>query len=314
MNLWKRLLRNRQALAGLGLVLFFMAVALLAPVLSPPDIPQTPMQRNYARGDGFRIVPEYVEERIREPQPPTAELWFGTDAQQYDIFHSLVWGTRSALRFGMVVTLATALIGMLSGAFSGYVGGWAQTITLRITDAFLAVPLIIAVWMMGQIIYGWGGSNASGLITFLNTLNLTPTMLAFILFTWMPYARIMNATVLQLKQTSFIQASEALGASRWRVVLLHLIPNALSPIIVLMARDVGGVVTFASALEAINLAYASEWGAILSQNRVWILGLSGNILLYWWVYIPITLAFILFGMAWNLLGDGLNAILNPKTV
>jgi hypothetical protein len=127
---------------------------------------------------------------------------------------------------------------------------------------------------------------------------------------WMPYARLVNTMVLSLKNTEFVHASRALGSSSTRTVFRHVIPNSVSPAVVLMARDVGGVVILQATLTFIGLGGNSPWGDMLSQGRNWIIS-AGGLLSYWWVYIPATVAVMLFAIAWNLLGDGLNDLLDP---
>ena len=137
-------------------------------------------------------------------------------------------------------------------------------------------------------------------------------MIAFILFSWMPYARIMNTLVQKIKQAEYIQAVRALGAGHPRIIFRHLIPNAIPPVIVLAARDVGAMVLLQAIFTFIGFGGNSPWGMVLVKGRDWIVT-AGGIFTYWWVFLPVTLALILFGIGWNLLGDGLNDALNPHT-
>jgi hypothetical protein len=139
---------------------------------------------------------------------------------------------------------------------------------------------------------------------------ISPMMLSLILFLWMPYARMTNSIVISLKNTEFIQASRALGSSSIRTVFRHIIPNSIAPSIVLMARDVGGVIILQATLTFIRLGGDSPWGDMLSQGRSYIIN-AGGLLRYWWVYVPATVAVMLFAIAWNMLGDGLNDVLDP---
>jgi peptide/nickel transport system permease protein len=232
---------------------------------------------------------------------------------QLDVYHTLVWGTRSALRFGLMVTLTTACLGVLIGAISGYSGGAVNGLVMRITDAFLTFPALAGVWLLGQVMMPASplGEPTPLLKTLIN-LKLSPVMLTLILFSWMPYARLINANVIQLKQTEYVQAARAVGARNVRIILRHLLPNALSPAIVLAARDVGGMVIVESAFRFVGLGGATEWGVLLVAGRDYVIGMSGNPLTYWWVFLPATLALVLFGIGWNLLGDGLNTLLNPR--
>ncbi len=143
-------------------------------------------------------------------------------------------------------------------------------------------------------------------------LGLDPVLLTLILFSWMPYARITSANVVQLKQTEYVEAARSIGVRRRRIIGRHLLPNALSPVFVLGARDVGAMVILATAFTFIGLGASTEWGHMLVISRDYIIGLGGNPLTYWWAFVPTTLALIFFGVGWNLLGDGLNTVLDPR--
>jgi peptide/nickel transport system permease protein len=305
-----RFLKQLQVIVGLVLVLFFVVVAVAAPQIAPMQGPNIISDEPTP----FRIIGNRFD---GEPKPPSAEAPFGTTADQFDIYTLMVWGTRSALQFGLTVTIFTAFIGTLLGALSGYIGGWFNGLTMRVTDALLTFPLVAGVWMLDNLsrpIYSFqiGDYLATDLTRFLSYLQVPPIVLGFILFSWMPYARLMNANVQTLKRLSFIQASEALGGGAFHVVWKHLIPNSISPALVLAARDVGGMVIMATAFTFIGVGGGDEWGIILSTSRNWIVGMGGNPLQYWWTFVPTTIAIILFGVGWNLLGDGVGVILNPK--
>jgi peptide/nickel transport system permease protein len=145
-------------------------------------------------------------------------------------------------------------------------------------------------------------------------LSLDPVMLALIFFSWMPYARITNTTVMGIKRATYIEAAVALGASRRRIIFRHLIPNTISPVIVLATRDIGSMVLLLATFTFIGIGGRSEWGNLLAFGRNWVIGPGGNPLARWWVFLPATLALMLFGIGWNLLGDGLNDWLNPRRV
>jgi peptide/nickel transport system permease protein len=142
--------------------------------------------------------------------------------------------------------------------------------------------------------------------------SLDPLLISLIMLTWMPYARVINTLVVTLRQADFIQASRALGGNSSWIVFRHLIPNSLNPALVLAARDVGSAVVMQATFTFIGLAGNSPWGALLSFGRDWIIGPGGNILAYWWIFLPPTLVVILFGISWNLLGDGINDLLDPR--
>ena len=255
----RRLFRRRSAVIGLLLVLAFCLLALLAPVLAPPLNPDDPWP--------FKNVSQSFS---RQPLPPEPGLPRGTTPQiqnmpqygiapgqhasyQWDVYYTLVWGSRSALRFGLVVTLATALIGVAVGIVSGYVGGLSDLLTMRVIDAFLAFPVIAGVWVIQRAFYGniynpFGDPMAlTGWEAFLYRARIDPIMITFILFSWMPYARLMNAQARRVKGTDYVRAAEAMGATGGRVMWRHILPNTIAPAIVLAAPDVGGMVFLASA-------------------------------------------------------------------
>lgn len=297
----RRFFSHWQNLIGLMLVAVFMYTALDAPRLAPPE-PGQP--------ESYRVVGRSTDS---VPHPPSALAPWGTVAGQIDVRHAVLWGTRSALRFGLTVTLLTAVFGILVGAFSGYVGGWFNAVVMRLTDAMLTFPVIAGVVLFEQIVVRpLFDQPPNAIYVFFDTLGLDPLMAALITFSWMPYARLINANVLKIKQVDYILASKSLGVGVGRMVFRHVLPNTISPALILAARDVGVFVVLEAAFTFIGIAGGSEWGSLLANNRSWIIGVRGNPFTYWWVYLPPTIALILFGVGWNLLGDGLNAMLNPR--
>jgi peptide/nickel transport system permease protein len=313
-----RFLTRWQNWIGVLLVLLFSATALAAPWISPDD-PRSPGP--FKRAPGI-ILGEHT------PQSPAVAPPLGTLPSQMDVFHALVWGTRDALSFGLKVTISTALVGVLLGAIAGYAGGIVNTIIMRITDSFLTFPVIAGVVLLDQLwvsamtaaggIYFsyfnlWEGlptKAASPIQALLEVID--PLVLTLILFSWMPYTRLTSVIVTTLKRTEFVQSARALGASPARIILRHLLPNSISPSVVLAARDVGGMVILQSTFTFIGLGGSSTWGTMLVMGRDWVLGPGGGIFTYWWVFVPATLVLVLFGVGWNLLGDGLGELLDPR--
>ena len=140
---------------------------------------------------------------------------------------------------------------------------------------------------------------------------LDPVLIALILFSWMSYARMVHANVVRLKYQEYVVAARALGANGVWVLLRHLLPNAITPAIVLAARDIGGMVVLQTTFSFIGLGASSPWGVSLNLGRAWVLGVAGNPLTYWWAFVPATLALILFGLSWNLVGDALSDWVDP---
>lgn len=333
------------------LVAAFVFIAVAAPLLSPND-PKNPGTVKIVRqvddsGEFFPRPPRKSNTPairlkdpalIFDPQPPSKSAPLGTLPHMVSVWHALVWGTRSALVFGLTVAVLVALLGVVIGASSAYFGGFINSLLMRITDAFLSFPVIAGIVLIQQIVTttlfnaglrlftgGLGGSfltpspsvivmqmpeNLPKILLLLQKIN--PILIAFILFSWMPYARMMNTVVLRNKQTQYVQAARALGAGHFRLIFRHLIPNSIAPVIVLAARDVGSMVLLQATFTFIGMGGESPWGMILMRGRDWII-VHGGIFTYWWVFLPATLALVLFGIGWNLLGDGLNDRLNPRT-
>jgi peptide/nickel transport system permease protein len=299
----RRFLSRWQNLLAVAIVGCYLLVAVAAPRLAPLDEAKAP--------SAFKVIGKSYDQI---PHPPSPEAPLGTLPGQLDIYHTLVWGTRSALRFGLITALTAACLGVMIGAVSGYLGGWINGLVMRTTDAFLTFPVIAGVLLFRYVLYP-ASPNAppTWLQQVMLDLELTPVMLTLILFSWMPYARIINASLTQLKQTEYVLAAQSLGARGTRIIFRHILPNAIPPAIVLVARDVGAMVILDAAFTFIGIGGSVEWGTLLVLGRAWAIGLRGNPLTYWWVFVPATLALVLFGIGWNLLGDGLNRMLNPRT-
>jgi len=321
---WRRFFRQKQNWLGLIIVGLFVFTALAAPWLAPPAEPTED--------------PSYLEIKVKLlglPLPPRPDSPLGSvpkppntmpgvalgqgRSYQWDVYHTLVWGTRSALYFGLSVTLIAATFGIAVGAISGYLGGAVEGIMMRVTDAFLVFPVIAAVWLIERVIFSRFTDPFGFPIDLvawqqlLIDLRIDAIWVALVLFTWMPYARLTNTSVARVRNMDFIMASKALGAGGPRLIFRHLIPNAIAPSVVMVARDIGAVVILASAFIFIGLRGRMAWAVVLVGGRQFILGLGGNPFTYWWTFLPIAGAIVLFSIGWNLLGDGLNRTLNPRS-
>lgn len=302
---------------GPVLLVYLAGIAIAAPYLAPQKNPGQP-----------QILQQVGRSTDAVPHPPSSQALLGTLSGQYDVWFTLVWGLRQAFLFGLMVTLITATFGILFGGVSAYFGGLANNVMMRITDAFMAFPVIAVIVFIRQIIVimlnGLGAWFSPGGVAWFPQgtniamqqvlINIDPVMWALILFSWMPYARLVNASVIRLRKVEFITSARALGAGHIRIILRHMLPNALSPEIVLAARDVGSMVIIQATFTFIGLGGSSPWGDLLARARNWVVGPGGNPLVYWWTYIPTTLLLILFSVSWNFLGDSLNERLNPRKV
>jgi peptide/nickel transport system permease protein len=295
-----------QNLLAVAIIALYVFVAITAPRLAPPQDPKNPSP--------FRVASVDTGTSRHIPLPPEPGLPLGTVPGRLDVFYTLVWGTRSALRFGLTVALVTACVGILIGAASAYAGGLVNRLTLRLTDAFLAFPVIAGAALFRLVLYPVNPQDPmTPLQSLLASLEVDPVMLTLILFSWMSYVRIVNAEVAKLKQVAYVQAARSVGAGHLRLILRHLLPNAVSPAVVLIGRDIGGMVILRAAFTFVGVGAGSPWGFLLAKGRDWIIGPSASLTQYWWVYLPVTLALIFFGIGWNLLADGLNRALNPRS-
>lgn len=318
----KRFFKRWQNWLALFFVAIFIGMAIGAPLLSPiePES-QAPGARRIL---GNRPNPN--------PTPPSDEEPLGTLPRDISVYHQIIWGSRSALSYGLGVTAIIAVVGILIGTLSAYLGGWPSRLLTWITDSFLAFPLIAAVVLINQLIkYIWMKVNSGPLfggfqieaipgqlsqqmssnpLVFFQ--RIPPLAIAFVLFLWMPYAKVMHTSVLQKKQQEYILAARVSGVKTWRIIWRHLIPNAIGPVIVMAAKDVGAVVVLQSAFNFANLGQGgSPWSGILIAAKDYLYAPDG-LVKYWWLFVPATVAIVLFGMAWNLLGDGINEALNPS--
>jgi len=262
--------------AGLAIVLLFLLVAAVGPWIVP--FPED------ARGA------VHLERKL---QAPSAVHWFGTDEVGNDVYTRVVLGARVSLQIGLIITTLAALVGVPLGIVAGYLGGALGELIMRVTDLFLSVPaLVLALAVVGAL--GPGIVNA---------------MLAVALVWWPGYVRLLQGKTLALKQETYVEAARAVGTGRLRIVFVHILPNCVSPIVVKASMDMGTAILTAASLGFIGLGAQPpypEWGAMISYGR--------NYLPTWWWYSAFPgLAIYLTVLGFNLLGDGLRDVLDPKT-
>jgi peptide/nickel transport system permease protein len=225
-------------------------------------------------------------------KPPGAPYWFGTDNVGRDIFSRLLMGTGLALRVGLVIIILATAIGVTVGAVAGYTGGWVDDLLMRITDIFLTVPaLVLAIAVTAAL--GKGMINV---------------MIGISLVWWPGFARLTRSLVLGLREEAFVEAARSIGVSHRRILFQHILPNTLSPIIVKMSTDFGFAVLTAAALGFIGLGAqppTPEWGAMINDGRDYFPD-------KWWVSTFPGMAIFLMVFSWNLLGDGVRDLLDPR--
>lgn len=269
---WRRFVRHRGALAGLGVLLVIVFGAIASPLLFPAGF------------NGMRLTQRLL--------PPGPGHWFGTDAFGRDLLVRLAYGGQVSLLVGVVSVAIGAAIGTFLGAMAGYFGKSIDNVLMRAMDAIYAFPaVLLAMALIGAL--GTGLFNL---------------MLAIGLVTVPSFARVVRGSVIQVRAREFIQAARAIGASDMRVLWRHIVPNALSPLIVTTSLQTAGAILAASSLSFLGLGIqppTPEWGAMLAESR-------GYLVRAPWLSLFPGLAIALTVMAFNLIGDGLRDALDPK--
>lgn len=269
---WLALQRNPLALVGLAIVVGLIVIAALAPWIAP-----------------YSPVLQDLDNRLL---PPSTLHWMGTDDLGRDILSRILWGARITLTVVALVAVIVAPVGLAVGVLAGYFGGWVDAALMRITDIFMAFPrLILALAFVAAL--GPGIENA---------------VIAIAITSWPPYARMARAETLTVRQSDFIAAARLLGASPLRILSGHIVPLCLSSLIVRVTLDMAGIILTAAGLGFLGLGAqppSPEWGAMISAGRRYILD-------QWWVAAMPGLAILIVSLGFNLLGDGLRDVFDPK--
>lgn len=268
--------RSPSSLLGLAIVLAFLVLAAFGPWIAP-----YPGDAAGAMNLGNRL------------KPPSAAHWFGTDEMGNDILSRVVMATRTSLYVGLTIVGIAALVGVPLGIAAGYFGGLTRTIIMRVTDIFLSVPgLVLAL----AIVAALGPGILNGIV-------------ALSIVWWPGYVRLVEAKALALRSEPFVEAARAVGAGHARILALHILPNCTSPIIVKASMDMGLAILAAASLGFVGLGAkppAPEWGAMISVARTYMPN-------WWWYAVFPGLAIYLTVLGFNLFGDGLRDILDPKS-
>jgi peptide/nickel transport system permease protein len=266
---------NRLAYFGLAFIVLLVLVALFAPWIATHDVGAIDLLARY--------------------KGPSAEHWLGTDATGRDVFSRVVFGARISLQVGLVVVGVSAAVGTVIGALAGYYGGWIdRVVSGYVLNVFLAFPgLLLAIAMVAFL-----GAGLNKLI------------LALCVIGWVGYARVMRGQVLKVREYDFVQAARALGARDWRILLFHVLPNAIQPLIVQASLGMAGAVLSEASLSFLGLGVpppAPSWGVMLEEARdLATLTRAPHAMLAPGLAIALTV------LAFNFLGDGLREYLDPR--
>ena len=268
--------RDPLAVVSLVVIVLFVLGAILAPVLTPYP----------GQGQG---EPNVLEKFV----PPSRAHPLGTDYLGRDVLARILYGGRSSLSVGLLVVIVASMIGVPLGAVAGYYGGWVDDLLMRITDIFLAFPpLLLAIAIASAL----GAS-------------FTNTMIAIAITWWPWYARLVRAQTLSLREEYFIEAARSIGVSDISIIMRHILPNVMTPVLVQATMDVGSAILTAAALSFIGLGIqppAPDWGKMISTGRIyfierpWFAGSAGA-------------AIFLVTLAFNLLGDAVRDVADPRT-
>jgi len=267
-----RAARSPMTVFGLAAVLAMVLVALAAPLLAGAD-------------------PNAQDVLVRL-QPPSAAHWLGTDQLGRDLWARLVFGTRPTLAIVLLVAWLSAPLGLAVGICAGYFGGWVNLVFMRVTDVFMALPRLVLALMFVAVM-GPGILNA---------------VIAITVTAWPPYARLARTETLAIRDSDFLHAARIAGIPTWRILAGQVLPLCLPSTIIRVTLDMAGVILTAAGLGFLGLGAQpplAEWGAMVAAGRLYIFD-------QWWVAAAPGAAILLGSLAFNLLGDGLRDVLDPR--
>lgn len=307
-RIYRGVITTPLSVAGVTIIGIFFLIAIFAPAIIPPVNTRDPY---IIPRDGFSPAPK-PPGTIWKSNAPEVPGWyklvtgkdqwvhiFGTASGQWDIFYGVIWGTRTAIKVGVIVEFITLLIGVLIGSISAYYGGWVDIVLQRITEVFMAFPFLMAALTLSAILTPIIGKG------------IWPATIAIIAFGWMGYARLIRGDILSVRERDYILAARVVGAKDSRILMRHIIPNAIYPTLVLASLDIGTIVISFAGLSFLGIgteAGYADWGQLVSFARNWIPQLTT----YWYIVVYPGLALVFFVMGWNLLGDALRDIMDPR--
>ncbi|QCL98075.1 ABC transporter permease [Agrobacterium tumefaciens] len=269
---WLSLVANPLALAGFVVIVFLIIMASLAPLMPLQD----PIAQDF----------------MKALQAPSAVHWFGTDEFGRDVFARLVYGGRTTLYIAILVTVIVGPIGFVIGATAGYLGGWVDVVLMRVTDIFLSFPSLVLALAFSAAL-GPGIENA---------------VIAIALTVWPPIARLARAETLTFRHADFVVAAELQGASMARILLRHIVPLCAPSVIVRLTLNMSSIILTAAGLGFLGLGAQPplpEWGSMAASGRQYLLDA-------WWLTTVPGIAILVVSLAFNLLGDGLRDIMDPR--
>jgi peptide/nickel transport system permease protein len=279
LDLTTNVLSNPTTVIGLVIIIMMIGMALLAPVITEPNVP-----------DPYQMPRDWGA--VRKP-PGTPGHILGTTNDGGDVLYGVIWGARTSLYLSLLVVSITTFVGIVVGSFAGFIGGRVDEMLMRLVDVFLSIPELIFALAIAAVL---GPSFAN-------------IVLALAVVFWVKYARIMRAQVIRVKQNDYVDAARMIGDSKLSIYFRDVLPNAITPVMVQSTLDMGHVVLVGATLSFIGLSEAgiAEWGVLVSEGQA---GISAG---RWWASTFPGLMVFLWALAFNLVGDGLRDALDPRT-
>lgn len=270
-TIWRKLRTSKLAVAGFGIVLFIVVLAVLAPVIAPYDL-------------------EWVG---RSRRPPSMEHLFGTDARGRDMLTLVLHGARISLYVGLAAVALEISIALVIGMIAGYFGGIIDEVLMRLTDLILTLPTLPLLLVT---------------ITLFQARDINTIVFVMGIFGWPFMARVVRSEFLTLRETTFVEAARSMGATPWRIILRHILPNVLSSIIVIGTMDLPWYIFYEATLTFLGFGdpFSYSWGVTLEGGRLYMSSA-------WWIITFPGLALFFTSMGFNLLGDGLRDALDVTT-
>jgi peptide/nickel transport system permease protein len=352
-----RIRKSPLSFIGLFIILFFVAVAVSAPFIAPPN----------PSWDLSKVSDPFIIPKARydvPPSPPDLGHPFGLTANGFDVYYGCVWGTITAFRIGLLVVIVSLIIGLTVGLSAGYYGGIADEVLMRFTDVIICFPglilsmaLVVAVPSMfylsgltvliplaaffsiftavGFVSFSRGhrkqtlvltavasallatvalvlGGILSDVTVLINLTTLDKVVLALCLVSWPGYTRVIRGEVLRTRSEDYVEAAKAVGCSDFRIIIHHIVPNTVYPILIMASMDIGSIVLLAAALSFIGVGAQSnfaDWGQLIQQSQEQIVG--AGLINFWYIWLIPGAFIFMFSLGWNLLGDAVRDILDP---
>jgi ABC-type dipeptide/oligopeptide/nickel transport system permease subunit len=268
----RRFFRNKLAVVGLVMVAIVFFLAIFAPLIAPHD--------------------PRLQDLTNTTAKPSGEHWLGTDQLGRDQLSRVIYGSRIAIVVGLASIVLALTLGIILGSIAGYRGGWADSIVMRTADAFFAFPLLIGAILI-ILVTGHG---------------VLPVILSIGVFTWAVPARLLRSSILSVREAEYVEAARSLGASSWRIVTRHVLPNSMAPVLVYGMVSVGTAIVAETALSFLGVGVTPDvpdWGNMIASGREFF-----GFLDYLWLYPSLAVVFTVLGFVF--VGDGLRDALDPR--